>query len=67
MSPVTLVQTRSRNGAAFLLICISEYTLFGHGPMSDLSPLSGEERRSDDGVVRSVEGPITEVGLRCIR
>jgi len=29
----------------------------GHGPMSDLSPLSGEERKSNFGAVRSVEDP----------
>ena len=27
----------------------------GHGPMSDLSPLSGEERKSNFGAVRSVD------------
>ncbi len=27
----------------------------GHGPMSDLSPLSGEERKSKFGAVRSVD------------
>src|SRR5712671_5123610 len=31
--------------------------LFGHGPMSDLSPLSGEERKSNFGAVRSVDDP----------
>jgi hypothetical protein len=29
----------------------------GHGPMSDLSPLSGEERKLDFGAVRSVDDP----------
>jgi hypothetical protein len=29
----------------------------GHGPMSDLSPLSGEERKSNFGAVRSVDDP----------
>jgi hypothetical protein len=29
----------------------------GHGPMSDLSPLSGEERKSNFGAVRSVNDP----------
>ena len=29
----------------------------GHGPMSDLSPLLGEERKSNFGVVRSVDDP----------
>ena len=32
--------------------------LFGHGLMSDLSPLLGEERKSNFGVVRSVDDPI---------
>ena len=31
--------------------------LFGHGPMSDLSPLLGEERKSNFGAVRSVDDP----------
>src|SRR5438874_3651641 len=31
--------------------------LFGHGAMSDLSPLSGEERKSNFGAVRSVFDP----------
>jgi hypothetical protein len=31
--------------------------LFGHGPMSDLSPLSGVERKSDLGAVRSEFDP----------
>ena len=29
----------------------------GHGPMSDLNPLSGEERKSNFGAVRSVDDP----------
>ena len=29
----------------------------GHGLMSDLSPLSGEERKSNFGAVRSVDDP----------
>src|SRR5258706_16475146 len=29
----------------------------GHGPMSDLSPLSGEERKSNFGAARSVDDP----------
>ena len=29
----------------------------GHGTMSDLSPLSGEERKSHFGAVRSVDDP----------
>ena len=29
----------------------------GHGPMSDLSSLSGEERKSNFGAVRSVDDP----------
>src|SRR5258707_7748443 len=29
----------------------------GHGPMSDLRPLSGEERKSSFGAVRSVDDP----------
>jgi len=42
-------------------------TLFGHGPMSDLSPLSGGERKLDFGAVRSVDDrPITD-NLRCLR
>jgi hypothetical protein len=31
--------------------------LFGHGAMSDLSPLSGVERKLDFGAVRSVFDP----------
>jgi hypothetical protein len=31
--------------------------LFGHGSMSDLSPLSGEERKSNFGAARSVNDP----------
>jgi hypothetical protein len=31
--------------------------LFGHGALSDLSPLSGEERKLDFGAVRSVDDP----------
>jgi hypothetical protein len=34
-----------------------ELALFGHGPMSDLSPLLGEERKSNFGGVRSVDDP----------
>ncbi len=34
--------------------------------MSDLSPLSGGERKSNFGAVRSVDGPIPEVGLRAM-
>jgi hypothetical protein len=30
--------------------------------MSDLSPLSGEERKLDFGAVRSVDGPLTDLG-----
>src|SRR6266403_5536375 len=33
----------------------------GHGPMSDLSPLSGVKRKSNFGAVRSVDDP--DVGL----
>jgi len=29
----------------------------GHGPMSDLSPLSGEEQKSNFGAARSVDDP----------
>ena len=29
----------------------------GHGAMADLSPLLGEERKSDFGAVRSVDDP----------
>jgi hypothetical protein len=36
--------------------------LFGHGPMSDLSPLSGEERKSNFGDVRSVPDPERTLG-----
>jgi uncharacterized RmlC-like cupin family protein len=32
-----------------------EVALFGHGAMSDLSPISGEERKLDFGAVRSVD------------
>ena len=35
----------------------SPLALFGHGPMSDLSPLSGVERKLDFGAVRSVDDP----------
>ena len=31
--------------------------LFGHGAMSDLSPLSGVKRKLDSGAVRSVNDP----------
>jgi hypothetical protein len=31
--------------------------LFGHGRMSDLSPLSGEQRKSNFGAARSVDDP----------
>ena len=34
----------------------------GHGLMSDLSPLSGEERTSNFGAVRSVDDPIGDIG-----
>ena len=34
---------------------ISTLHFFGHGPMSDLSPLLGEERKSNFGAVRSVD------------
>src|SRR5712672_3646716 len=35
----------------------SPLALFGHGPMSDLSPLSGVKRKSNFGAVRSVDDP----------
>jgi hypothetical protein len=35
----------------------------GHGAMADLSPLSGEERKSDFGAVRSVDDPEQTLGL----
>jgi hypothetical protein len=38
--------------------------LFGHGPMSDLSPLSGEERKLDFGAVRSVDDPTETLAVR---
>ena len=41
----------------------------GHGVMSDLCPLSGEERESIFGAVRSVDGPIPDVrtlGYNCL-
>jgi hypothetical protein len=34
-----------------------EMALFGHGAMSDLSPLSGEERKSNFGAAKSVDDP----------
>ncbi len=34
----------------------------GHCPMSDLSPLSGEERKSDFGAARSVDDPFCDIG-----
>ena len=36
---------------------------FGHGAMSDLSPLSGEERKSNFGAARSVNDPKRTLGL----
>src|SRR6202048_2043557 len=35
----------------------------GHAPMSDLSPLSGEERKLDFGAVRSVDDPDSDIGV----
>jgi hypothetical protein len=41
-----------------LLRCMSLLlALFGHGAMSELSPLSEVERKSDIGAVRSVDDP----------
>ena len=40
--------------------------LFGHGAMSDLSPLSGEERKLDFGAVRSVDDPQRTLAARAI-
>ena len=37
----------------------------GHGAMSELSPLSGEERKSNFEVVRSVDDPTETLG-RCV-
>jgi hypothetical protein len=34
----------------------------GHGPMSDLSPLSGVKRKSNFGAVRSVDDPKRTLG-----
>jgi hypothetical protein len=42
----------ARSAAECLLLARS-----GHGPMSDLSPLSGDERKSNFGAVRSVDDP----------
>ena len=36
----------------------SPLALFGHAAMSELSPLSGEERKSNFGAARSVDDPI---------
>src|SRR5260221_6017947 len=36
----------------------------GHGAMSDLSPLSGEERKSNFGAVKSVDDPTRTFGLK---
>ena len=36
----------------------------GHGPMSDLSPLSVEERKSNFGAARSVEDPERAFAIR---
>jgi hypothetical protein len=36
--------------------------LFGHGAMSDLSPLSGEQRKSNFGAARSVDDPYRKCG-----
>jgi hypothetical protein len=35
---------------------------FGHGPMSDLSPLSGEERKSNFGPSGPLMRPLTDLG-----
>ena len=38
-----------------------EMARLGHGVMFDLCPLSGEERKSIFGAVRSVDGPGTDM------
>ena len=43
---------------------MSEFGRLGHGPMSDLSPLSGEERKLDFGAVRSVDDPTRTLPFR---
>ena len=39
-----------------------EPSTHGHGPMSDLSPLSGVKRKSNFGAVRSVDDPGADIG-----
>ena len=41
---------------------VSAMILLGHGPMSYLSPLSGGERKSNFGPVRSVDDPSVWTG-----
>src|SRR5258705_5757998 len=63
-----LIAPRVRMTCRLLLRCVASHSvlprerfspmaLFGHGAMSGLSPLSGEERKSNFGAVRSVDDP----------
>jgi hypothetical protein len=49
-----LLARRRGNRVRILLPLLA---LFGHGPMSDLSPLSGEERKSNFGAAESGDDP----------
>ena len=47
-----------------MLRCMSpEVALFGHGAMSDLSPLSGAKRKLDFGAARSAVDPVETSSL----
>ena len=47
----------AQDGATAPMAEVRFWPRTGPGPMSDLSPLSGEERKSNFGAVRSVDDP----------
>ena len=61
---LAITDEATERGLTLLQRMSPEVALFGHGAMSDLSPLSGVKRKLDFGAVRSAFDPLQTLAAR---